>query len=467
MLAAKRFAQHSAVFAALVIPAVADVVECMDTPDTVKACMIDIFRHTGHDAQTARRTQITCERLLSLLPGTAFTRQLLDILTLLATRTMLWVPDQVDTLLAFASRDLRLPIKVHALQALTSLAREVPHLWLQRHVDQLLAISEALELEAQHAAIAALGILLQSPYFPEAANVLLSGVGDILQHHRRDLVSAAQYNETCARCLIALHSSSSDEFQQLAPTLTSMSLTLISLAKEHSSQQHAVTVALRALGIIAKHSQACTAAGLDDVLSLISQMSASGSDNADSLITELIAFVQSVAYVQLASDENIDQISQAIQQLDGCDRPSHALSLTNALIAFIQQLPPQRRPEMVHTVLEPLLTSCKCFSDSRFVWSVYDVMRRATMVGLFSAAHLLLNRFHAHVHTRRSQHWMRALDTLAQAEASLSSIAVCVGEGLDGLQQSLLHFDAGIGTAVHFSFQSSYVQLRTGLHHSS
>ena len=101
-----------------------------DTPLNIKLRLIPIFEHMYHDTHTARVVRKTCAETLASYPVTPFVLVTLNTLTKLSARTCVDLPEQVELLLKYLTRDPRRKIQKAVLDDLRFLASEDRgHLW--------------------------------------------------------------------------------------------------------------------------------------------------------------------------------------------------------------------------------------------------------------------------------------------------------------------------------------------------
>ena len=135
--AASRFAAESSFFAINICNKIADLIEGLATPVNIKLKLIPILRYMHHSAHTAALVRKLCTDLLPSYPSQDFVCVTLHTLTLLASETLVEIPQQLLLLLNYL-QDSRRVIKRQVLSDLKILAVRGAHLWTSSNVEALI-----------------------------------------------------------------------------------------------------------------------------------------------------------------------------------------------------------------------------------------------------------------------------------------------------------------------------------------
>lgn len=147
--AASKFAAQSRMFAINMCSKISDMIQGLATPVNIKLKLIPILQHMHHDAQTAAIVRNLCSQLLVNYPAQNFVSVTLHTLTLLASETLVEIPQQLLLLLDYL-RDSRRAVQAQVLTDLKILALKGAHLWTSANVETLLEfLLEQTSLELQ------------------------------------------------------------------------------------------------------------------------------------------------------------------------------------------------------------------------------------------------------------------------------------------------------------------------------
>ena len=113
------------------------MIQGLATPVNIKLKLIPILRYMHHDAHTAALVRKLCTDLLPSYPSQNFVSVTLHTLTLLASETLVEIPQQLLLLLDHL-HDSRHGVQCQVLTDLKILAVRGAHLWTASNVEQLI-----------------------------------------------------------------------------------------------------------------------------------------------------------------------------------------------------------------------------------------------------------------------------------------------------------------------------------------
>ncbi|KYQ92855.1 armadillo-like helical domain-containing protein [Tieghemostelium lacteum] len=114
-------------FSQSVIQKVNTAIQNLETPPSIKLKYIRLFRHMHHSTTTSSQSRDILQQLLDLYPSVTFINVILDTLTNLSLKHILFIDDQILLLNRYALNDPRSRVKVLSLKSLERLARISPH----------------------------------------------------------------------------------------------------------------------------------------------------------------------------------------------------------------------------------------------------------------------------------------------------------------------------------------------------
>ncbi|KAF7488945.1 Integrator complex subunit 7 [Sarcoptes scabiei] len=138
--ASAQFAYRSNRFAERIYPKIIKLIESLTTPIETKIRLLDIINNLHHDY---RKVEDARKKLISFLekyPEKKFICATLNVLTSIASSSIIDLHDQVDLLLLYYSKDPRLTVKLTVLNNLEILARKSAHLWEKSSVTKLIKL---------------------------------------------------------------------------------------------------------------------------------------------------------------------------------------------------------------------------------------------------------------------------------------------------------------------------------------
>lgn len=137
--AASKFAAQSRTFSVNMCSKIAEMIQGLATPVNIKLKLIPILQYMHHDAHTAAMVRRLCAQLLPSYPAQNFVCVTLHTLTLLASETLVEIPQQLLLLLDYL-RDSRRGVQAQVLSDLKILADKGAHLWTTSNVDGLIEL---------------------------------------------------------------------------------------------------------------------------------------------------------------------------------------------------------------------------------------------------------------------------------------------------------------------------------------
>eukprot|EP01133_Synstelium_polycarpum_P007035 gene7035-8179_t len=123
----ERLCAIAPVFSDSVLEKIHSIVQAVETPPLTKLKYMRLFRHMHHNHLISNQSREMLIGLLSLYPSVVFVTVILDTLTDLALKHILYMNDHITFLIKYALNDPRIKVKVAALTCLQKLARESPH----------------------------------------------------------------------------------------------------------------------------------------------------------------------------------------------------------------------------------------------------------------------------------------------------------------------------------------------------
>jgi integrator complex subunit 7 len=153
---------------------IAEMIQGLATPVNIKLKLIPILQYMHHDAHTAAMVRRLCAQLLPSYPAQNFVCVTLHTLTLLASETLVEIPQQLLLLLEYLC-DSRRGVQAQVLSDLKILAVKGAHLWTTSNVDGLIdLLLDQPHLELQRRTLDVLVTLAMA----EAANCFILKAGN-------------------------------------------------------------------------------------------------------------------------------------------------------------------------------------------------------------------------------------------------------------------------------------------------
>lgn len=467
IFAAKKFARCSAIFSASVLPVITATLESMETPFAIKVKMLGIFENTLHDANTAQCTRQCAVHFLHQLPTLTISRKLLSLLTQISLRTLLYVPEQIDLLLRTSSIDVRFELRVHSLQCLSKLAKQLPHLWTTTQFDELLRNFDARESVIQENVLKISTNLIKSPYFTSRRLEFLSTVSNCLLNYSANV--AATYIALYAECI---QDTSGEDAITIARQCISLAMTL--LVSGHTVDLLTKTPLL--LGCVQICSQ-CHEFTPHVVNELFSYLSASVTNRDwDKQPQVIVQCLQSLVYLQPFDREIVLRLTSLISLLDS-DTPALLMqSIIYLALTAIQRLRLADSTfsidltsfnESLHDKLKILLLNA-ISPDESLWWKLYKLVRRASLLGLYSTAHSLLSLITSRVSSAKNSSWLLALSQISLAESSFqdasqaTNIVMHIDEACLHYREAQMILEATSSESA-WAFQLQWIALRLGI----
>ena len=457
--AAVCFARHSAVFSASVIGVVSTIIEQLETPPPLRIAMAAILRHTLHDAATAQRTHAAHARLAELQPTTQCLTQVLAMQTAAATSTMLGVPEHAESLLARLG-DVREPVQRQAVRGLAALASTTPALLPAHVVPALRQASLPLAPPIQAQCLAVIATLAQSPFFAHERRPLLAETDGVLASFA-DLRVAAQFGLLCTHCVIHERGVSNDEAKTYAEALLEQLLSLVACTTGAPTCS-ALSTALHAVVLLLRHFPHVSALAIAELLTCLHH--AAKHEAAGPACGPLLQCLQRLAYQHTMHADHATALAALVLHFQQSGQLEHAQSVLRIALTAVHR--PQQLDTSAIASLNAVIIQSTVQHDGS--WRVYQLMRRACLLGAFPAAHVATQQLLSGAHARRTHHWLCALDRLAEAEAALCVAAAdrilsALDAALALLTESQMHIDAAVGASELFTFQSRLLAARIGL----
>jgi integrator complex subunit 7 len=173
--AASKFAAQSRTFSVNMCSKIAEMIQGLATPVNFKLKLIPILQYMHHDAHTAAMVRRLCAQLLPSYPAQNFVCVTLHTLTLLASETLVEIPQQLLLLLEYLC-DSRRGVQAQVLSDLKILAVKGAHLWTTSNVDGLIdLLLDQPHLELQRRTLDVLVTLAMA----EAANCFILKAGNL------------------------------------------------------------------------------------------------------------------------------------------------------------------------------------------------------------------------------------------------------------------------------------------------
>ncbi|XP_057376792.1 integrator complex subunit 7-like [Daphnia carinata] len=410
--AASKFAAQSRTFSVNMCSKIAEMIQGLATPVNIKLKLIPILQYMHHDAHTAAMVRRLCAQLLPSYPAQNFVCVTLHTLTLLASETLVEIPQQLLLLLEYLC-DSRRGVQAQVLSDLKILAVKGAHLWTTSNVDGLIdLLLDQPQLELQRRALDVLVTLAMA----EAANCFTL---------KADTKLHLIWNQCCYSCDRSVAAKAVQLLVQLVIISSKQGGSTSSIPD--LSQDAALAVESLMLGL-------CLAENTEErelkiVLASAVQLSRVAGAEVSAAMVDCLTRL-----LLLSSGPTLVLLCQALAAI-GDTQPSAIIPALVDIMSMLKKLTVQSNQEVLAIPLLCVLMfqthAAHCWSqqanevvnDAIFrvdLWVAFRIARSATRYGHHAIAYKIFDRLLGHLSTEHLYFWIQGLRDFTLAESHLS-----------------------------------------------
>jgi len=409
--AASKFAAQSPTFAVNMCNKVAQMIQGLATPVNIKLKLIPILRYMHHDAHTAALVRKLCTDLLASYPSQSFVSVTLHTLTLLASETLVEIPQQLLLLLDYLN-DSRHGVRVQVLTDMKILAVRGAHLWTASNVEHLIAFL----LDSPH-------LVLQQKVLDVLVTLALSDATTCFT-----LKSDSKLQLVWSRCCYSCNKTVSAKAVQLLVQLVVQSCKKDKCG-EAASQEAALAV--ESLVVTLCSSPPVAEKQLKMALASAVQLSRVSADISSAIVDCLTQLLPN------CNGSTLVLLCEALAAI-GDMQPAVITPALVDIITILKQLKGQDDQEVMAIPLLCVLIfqthmlnswssqASEAVNEATFkvnLWVSFKIARSAARYGHHEIAHCIFKRLLGQVSTEHLYFWLQGLNNFSQAESLLSGSA--------------------------------------------
>ncbi|XP_030637805.1 integrator complex subunit 7 [Chanos chanos] len=466
IFAAASFSAQSKDFAAGICNKISEMIQGLDTPVDLRLKLIPMLQHMRHDAGLASSSRELLQELLASYPSTPMVIVTLHTFTLLATSSLIHIPQQIQLLLQYLKDDPRKAVKRLAIQDLRLLAKRAPHMWTRKNTQVLCecalsSLYDSLKLGMVSVLSTLSGTIALKQYFSPVP-------GESFTPPRfTDLVKLAQeccYHSNLAVAAhgvtvltnIAISCPEKDLIQLEQDTVMGMeSLLLLCCQDDSGVAQTTLKMALASLVKLLKSRPHLSQSSVEFLLAQLH----CACDPARVLMCHALAAI--ATQLPILGEGMLGDLVD-LYRMAGQSASARQQELLVSLATVVFVASPSSLSAEVKTVIKQQL------ENVANGWTVYRIARQASRMGCHEFSSELYQSLRTRVASEHFYFWLNSLREFSQAEQCLdklrdgdySSAISAIAQALRSYQKGFASLTAASTPLSPLTFQCEYVKLR-------
>ncbi|XP_074662713.1 integrator complex subunit 7-like [Tubulanus polymorphus] len=459
--AAAQFAAQSQSFSTSISQKLADMIKGLETPVEMKLKLIPIFQYMYHNSKISAHVRELCTEMLPSYPSSSFVLVTLHTLSLLAARSLVDIPNQIQLLLKYLESDPRIAVKLHALQDLSMLAKKGPHLWTHTDIQRLCKFTtEACFDDLSIGALRVLTALSKTLAVSKFEAVEGSPVLDIFarcNYHENNTIaskSAELLTDMAIHSVRADLKGSAILCQEATSSLDT--LIMVCIATDLDSSFQSLKVCLKS---VVNLCNSCPDRSSSFVSTIASELSTDNNRLKKSLL--LAESLAAIGSEQRGSiHKSLSEVVHCLRNLDASNGDDASkmgvLLITIIFHAYIG-----------NSLSQELCSLIEKFASSTNEWVTYKIVRSAMRYG----HHLIASKLSESIMTKISRehffYWLSAINNISKGETCLlklqdapTSIINTINEATVEYYKGISNLKAATTPLFPLSFPVDYMRLR-------
>ncbi|XP_014239992.1 integrator complex subunit 7 [Cimex lectularius] len=445
--AAMQFAAQSKSFALGMCDKISDMIQGIATPAHLKLLLIPILQYMHHDTSSAAMVRKVCTDLLPKYPAKDFVVTTLNTLTKLAAATLVDIPNQVELLLHYLTKDRRWPVKKASLLGLHQLAKVGPHLWPQKCVTETIQV--ARNSKSQGVVMLALDIFIVLTQSSVICKEYVESDSELMQLCQATCFSHSEVIPAkSVKIITHMVKFCYEEGQPITDVekyISLVEMALLILKTNRSNYQCAITICK------------LYRSWADRFIDLVATQLAYSKESCF-MICEALAGIGGLEPQALEAylPEILEKIKEVVLNSNQTEKIKTKCMLCTLVFQTV-------RPSDWDSTHQEAITS---IIENTDLWANYKIARAAARYGHFGICRDIILKLKGKVSSEHHHFWIIALEHLSNGEAALvgnAPLTERLGQAIAHYNTAIASLRAGSIPSHNMSFQCEYALLRSEL----